>query len=340
MVQTMFQDILGRLNAGEDLSMDEMSSVIDLIMCGEVGEEQMGLLLTALKAKGETIEEVAGAATAMRKHMTHIHADQADLVDTCGTGGAGSGTFNISTAAAIVTAAAGVPVAKHGNRAMSGTTGSADVLAELGVNIEASLEAVEKCLKEAGICFCFAQQFHRSMKHVAPVRRKLGFPTIFNLLGPLCNPAGAGFQVLGVGRPEIRELIAGGLARLGTTRAVVVHGEDGLCEVTLSGRTFVTLIEGGQLSELTWTAEDFGLAAAQKDTMLVDGPAASAAIIRDILAGQPGPTRDIVVANAAAALWVTGRGDSLAECARLAGAAIDSGAADQRLARLREVSQS
>ena len=210
----MLNSYLGRLAAGEDLTLPEMTAVIDLVMQGQCAEGEIALLLTALRAKGETADEIAGAAMAMRKHMTRIRSSRLGLVDTCGTGGDGSGTFNISTAAALVAAAAGVPVAKHGNRSITSRSGSADVLASLGVNIEAPVATVERCLDELGICFCFAPQLHTAMKHVAPVRKKLGVPTIFNLLGPLCNPAGAPFQVLGVGKPELHERLAAVLARL------------------------------------------------------------------------------------------------------------------------------
>ncbi len=334
------QEILGRVSGGEDLSMDEMAAVIDTIMQGKSTDEEIGLLLTALRAKGETIDEVAGAALAMRKHMMRIDSAHEQIIDTCGTGGSGAGVFNISTAAAIVTAAAGVRVAKHGNRAMSGKTGSADVLTELGVNIAAPLETVTKCLDEVGICFCFAQSFHPSMKYVGPVRKKLGVATIFNMLGPLCNPASAPFQLLGVGRPELRELLAGALMRLGSQRAVVVHGQDGMCEVTLSGKTDVTLIENDTATGRTWTPEDFGVSTASKESMLVDSPSASAAIIRDIFGGEQGPNRDIVVVNAAAAIWLAGKDESLTRCAQLAGEAIDSGAASDKLAELAQASNS
>lgn len=337
-MNVVMKEILGRVSGGEDLSMDEMSDVIDSIMQGQASEEEIAMLLTALRVKGETVEEVAGAAAAMRKHMTPIKSNHADLVDTCGTGGSGSGTFNISTAAAIVAAGADVKIAKHGNRAMSSKTGSADVLAELGVNIEASVETVEKCLDEVGICFCFAQLMHRSMKHVAPVRKKLGVPTIFNLLGPLCNPAGAPYQVLGVGRPDIIDLISGALARLGSKRAVVVHGEDAMCEVTLGGKTDVRLIDQDSIETQTWTPADFGMSTAAKDSLLADGPAASAAIIRDILAGKAGPHRDVVVMNAAAAIWLAGREESLDQSAAKAADSIDTGAAREKLAWLAEVS--
>ncbi len=334
------QATLGRVSGGEHLAMDEMADVIGSIMDGRWSDDEIVLLLNALRLKGETVAEVAGAALAMRQHMTPIRSSRSGIVDTCGTGGDASGTFNISTAAALVTAAAGVPVAKHGNRGITSKTGSADVLAALGVNIEAPVATVERCLDELGICFCFAPQLHPSMKNVAAARRKLGVPTIFNLLGPLCNPASAPFQVLGVGKPQLRPKLAEALALLGTQRAVVVSGEDGLDEVTLSGSTRVSEVQAGSTRELQWQPHDFGLAEAGKETLLVDGPAASAALIRDILAGTAGPPRDIVVVNAAAALWTAGVDASLQVCAQQAAGAIDSGAARQLLARLVEVGRS
>ena len=333
----MIEATLGRVVAGEDLSMDEMSAAIEAIMQGRCGEGEIATLLTALRAKGETVEEVAGAAAAMRKFMTPIRSDRDDLIDTCGTGGDGSGTFNISTAAAIVTAAAGQPVAKHGNRAITSKTGSADVLAALGVNVEADVQAVEHCLEELGICFCFAPLMHQSMKHVGPVRKKLGVPTIFNMLGPLTNPAGAPFQLLGVGRPELREMLAEALVLLGTRRALVVCGEDGIDEVSLAGVTNVSEATGA-VHNFTWTPEDFGLEPAGSESMLVDDPDSSATMIRDLLAGQSGPPRDIVVINAAAALWTAGRDESPSRCAQIAVEAIDSGAALDLLAKLAELS--
>ena len=286
------------------------------------------------QAKGETIDEVAGAADAMRRHMTKIASNHQELLDTCGTGGSGRGTFNISTASAIVTAAAGVPVAKHGNRAMSSSTGSADVLAELGVNIEADIATVERCLDRLGICFCFAPLMHGAMKHVAPVRKKLGVRTIFNLLGPLCNPAGACYQLLGVGIPEIRPLMSGALQRLGTKRALVVSGTDGMDEVSLGGTTNVTEVDANGRTEFQWNPETFGLETAGTETMLAKTPAESAKMIRDILAGKPGPPRDVVVLNAAAALWLAGHENDPRKAATKAGNAIDDGTAKDLLDRL------
>lgn len=331
--------------------MEEMAAAIEAIVSGRVPEGQIGLLLTLLHEKGETCDEIAGAALALRRQMTPIRTRRTGLIDTCGTGGDGSATFNISTAAAIVTAAAGVPVAKHGNRRITSRTGSADVLRELGVNIDADVGCVERCLDELGLCFCFAPLLHQSMKHVAEVRRKLGFPTIFNLLGPLANPAGAQFQLLGVGKPHLRPLLAEALARLGVQRALVVCGEDGLDEVTLAGTTHVSEVqqtltpgpapergEGERVREFTWTPAEFGLPGATLDRLRVDGPEASAAMIRGILAGRPGPPRDIVVLNAAAALWTAGKADTPRAAALLAAEAIDTGAARLLLERLAQLS--
>lgn len=313
-----------------------MSAAIDGIMRGEWPEEQVAAFLLSLAQRGETIDEIAGAAAAMRRHMTAIGSRRQGVIDTCGTGGGGSTLFNVSTTAALVTAATGVPVAKHGNRRVTSKSGSADVLAELGVNVAADLECVSSCLDELGICFCFAPLCHGSMKHVAPVRQRLGMPTIFNLLGPLTNPAGAQYQLLGVGRDELRPRLAAALVRLGVGRAVVVHGSDGLGEITLTGETRVTEVRDGELRECMLSPEKFGIARASLETAHVDGPAASAAIIRQVLRGQAGAARDIVLLNAAAALWLAGRAETLPRCVELAAEAIDTGAARDLLTRLVE----
>jgi anthranilate phosphoribosyltransferase len=334
--ETLIEETLGLVAAGEDLTMEQASAAIEAVMSGRCSEGEIATLLTGLRHKGETVEEVAGAAAAMRKFMTPLRTTRDDVIDTCGTGGDGSGTFNISTAAALVAAAAGAPVAKHGNRAITSKTGSADVLRELGVNIQCDVATAERCLEELGICFCFAPLMHGAMKQVAPVRKKLGVPTIFNLLGPLTNPAGAPYQLLGVGRPEIRNLLAAALVLLGSRRAHVVCGEDGLDEVTLGGVTHVTEVTPAGLTETTWTPADFGLEISAHDTMLVENAAESAAIIRRILAGEAGPPRDIVVLNAAAALLTAGKVTDPVEAAQAAAAAINSGAARDLLARLAE----
>ncbi len=333
-----FTSLLGRVTGGEDLSREQMTEAISRVMTGGCDEGEIGLLLTALRAKGETVEEVAGAAAAMRRHMTPIRSRHEKLLDTCGTGGDASGTFNISTAAALVIAAAGTPVAKHGNRSITSKSGSADVLAELGVNIEASVPQVERCLDKLGICFCFAPLMHPAMKHVAAVRKKLGVPTIFNLLGPLSNPASASFQLLGVGRPELRPLLASALAHLGIERGFVVCGEDGLDEVTLAEATCGTCVENGSESKFSWVPEDFGIQRASLNSIRVSGPVESAAVIRGVFVGKPGAARDIVVLNAAAGLLVTGRFTEPRAAAEAAAVGIDSGKTAELLAQLAQLS--
>lgn len=334
----MINAILGRVSAGEDLSMPEMTETIDAIMRGQWTEQQIMLLLTALRHKEESIDEIAGAAAAMRRHMTPIRTRRTGVMDTCGTGGVGSDIFNVSTAAAIVTAAAGVPVAKHGNRSITSKSGSADVLQQLGVNIEASVTTIERCLDELGICFCFAPQLHPAMKHVAAARKKLGTRSIFNLLGPLCNPASATYQLLGVGSVPLHAKIAGALTKLGTHRAVVVTGDEGLGEVSIETTSQVTVVEGGARRQFVWRPADFGLDAQRIEGLRVDGPAASAAMIRRVFDNESGAPRDIVVLNAAAALWTAGVNESLPACAAHAKQAIEQGNARELLARLVEVS--
>jgi anthranilate phosphoribosyltransferase len=326
--------VLGRLSAGMNLSQQEMTDAIDLVMRGELSETEIALFLTALRVKGETVAEIAGAAIAMRRHMTPIHTLRSGVVDTCGTGGDGWRTFNISTAAALVTAAAGVPVAKHGNRAISSRSGSADVLATLGVNIDAGVDVVERCLDRLGICFCYAALLHPAMRRVGSVRKQLGVATIFNLIGPLSNPAGAPFQVLGVGKPHLHDLLAEALLLLGTARALVVTGDGNFDEVTIAGPTRVSEIANGALREFVWQPSDFNLQQSRLDDLIVSGPEESAAMVRRVLDDEPGPARDIVVANAAAAIFTAGRADSLTSAAQLAADALHSGAARDLLAQL------
>ncbi len=330
----MIDAAIRRTEAGQDLSLEEVVEAFEQIVGGGCAEEEIGRWLLALNKKGPSVSEVAGAALALRRKMTPIRSSRGDLLDTCGTGGDGLGTFNISTVAALVTAAAGVPVAKHGNRAASSRSGSADVLAVLGVNVEAGVATVERCLDELGVCFCFAPLLHEAMRHVAPVRAKLGVPTIFNILGPLINPAGASRQLLGVGRPKLRMLLAEALVMLRTERSVVVHGSDGLDEVTLTASTEVSEARGGTVRQFRWTPADFGLNAIQLKSIQVAGPDESAAMIRSVLAGERGAARDIVVANAAAALWTAEKASSPVACTALATEAIDSGASRELLRRL------
>lgn len=335
----MIQSLTQRIQANEDISEVEAERAIEFLMSGQANDDDIASFLLALRAKGETVGEVVGAARALRRHMLPIRTKHPVVLDTCGTGGAGSGTFNISTTAAFIVAAAGVPVAKHGNRKVSSKSGSADVLQHLGVEIDASLDCVEQCLNEVGMCFCFAPRLHPSMRHVAAVRQRLGVPTLFNLLGPLCNPAGAQFQLLGVGQPDRRLLLAEALQRLGTQQALVVHGRDQLCEISNAAPTDVTRVLPTSLDEMTWTPADFGLPASSRAAIQAADPAASAAIIREVLSGKPSAARDIAVMNAAAALWLVGRSHSLVDGVALASESVDSGAAADLLRRLSEMSR-
>jgi anthranilate phosphoribosyltransferase len=330
----MIDEVIDEVEAGRDLATDNVVEALDQIMAGRTSEEQIGRLLLAWNRKGPAVDELVGVALAMRARMTPIATSRKNLIDTCGTGGDGLGTFNISTAAAIVTAAAGWPVAKHGNRAATSRTGSADALTALGVNVEAPLPVVERCLADLGICFCFAPLMHHAMKHVAAVRKRLGVPTIFNLVGPLANPAGAPHQVLGVGKTHLQPLLSKALVALGTKRSIVVMGSDGLDEVTLGGTTSVTEIEGKSSKSFTWSPADFGLEPIDLRCVVASNPAESAAMIEGVLRGESGPARSIVVANAAAAIWTAGAPYSPAGCAALIGECIDRGTARKLLAEL------
>jgi anthranilate phosphoribosyltransferase len=336
----VLDEAIAALKGGQSLSMEQMSDAIDVMMRGSCDASVMKEFLLGLKAKGETVDELAGAAAAMRRHMIPIRTERRGVVDTCGTGGDGSRTFNISTAAALVTAAAGIPVAKHGNRKITSQSGSADVLTALGVQVEAEVSVVERCLDELGICFCFAPQLHPAMKHVAAVRRELGTPTIFNLLGPLSNPAEAPFQLLGVGKAALRAQLSAALQRLGSQRAAVVCGQDGLDEVTISDVTDVSLVSPEGIRDLTWSPEDFGLGWGDRASLLAEGPEESAAVIRRILDGETGPPRDIVVMNAAAAIWVAMAEEELERAAARAAEALDSGRARKLLEQLAEATRS
>ncbi len=333
----MLNEQIAKVEAGQNLSQEEMAAAIDLVMQGRCEEDKIRSLLLALATKGEAVEEIAGAATAMRAHMTPLESSRQDLVDTCGTGGDGSGTFNISTAAALVAAGAGIAVAKHGNRKITSKTGSADVLVELGINIEAPIEVMQNALNEVGICFCFAPLFHPAMRHVGPVRKSIEVPTIFNLLGPLCNPARAPYQVLGVGKPALRSRLSQALSLLDIKKAYVVCGSDGLDEITLAGNTDVTEVTPGSTTDTQWQPSMFGLAPAKLTGMEASNPAESAAKIRAILHGETGPGRDIVVINAAAAISLAQPELSLADCTAAAQQSIDDGAAFDVVKRFGQV---
>jgi anthranilate phosphoribosyltransferase len=340
MKQQEFNAILQKLQSRQSLDCNEMQQAITWILGGEADEAEVKQFLELLADKGETVSELVGAARALRQTMQPVDSERQVIVDTCGTGGDGSKTFNISTAAALVAAAAGVAVAKHGNRKVTSSTGSADVLAELGINLEASPAVVQECLKQLGICFCFAPFFHPAMKHVGKIRREINRPTIFNRLGPLANPALAGYQVLGVGKKNLLEPMAEALQQLETTRSIVVCGDDGVDEVSLSTSSSVLEVTPEAIQTHVWHPADFGIQPAARDELFADDPAASAACIRQVLDGRSGPKRDVVVINAAAALWITGRHASLKDCASDIQAAIDSGRAKELVASLATMSNS
>jgi len=330
----MIREAIAMLLDGTDLSDEQATAVMNQIMSGDATDAQIGAFLIALRVKGETVEEITGCARVMREKATRIAAPFADVLDTCGTGGDASGTFNISTATAIVAAGAGCRVAKHGNRSVSSSSGSADVLKALGVNIEADTATVERCIAEAGIGFLFAPLLHGAMKYAIGPRREMGVRTIFNILGPLTNPAFASRQVLGVYDARLVEPLARVLGNLGSVRCLVVHGDDGLDELTTTAPSQVAELDGGEVTCWTLEPEDVGLPRASLDDLKVEGPDESAAAIRAILAGETGPKRDIVVLNAAAAIVAVGKGDDLMAGIAVAIEAIDSGAAAATLAKL------
>ena len=340
MAEPSYSELLQSIMGGENLSRQQTHWAFGRIMDGRWTEAQVAGLLVAMAAKGETIDEIAGAATAMRERVTRIETGGADVVDTCGTGGTGLSTFNVSTAAALVTAGAGVVVAKHGNRTSTRTSGSADVLAALGVNIEAPADVVGRCLAEAGVCFCFAVKCHPAMKYAAPVRKQLGVRTVFNILGPLTNPAGARRQVMGVFDEALTAKIAGVLGALGAVRAMVVHGEDGLDEISTTCLTKVSEWRNGKVRSYAIQPEDYRIPRVMLEDLLVDSADQSAAVIREVLGGRAGPARDITALNAAAALVVAEKADSIEKALPLAQQSIDSGAAAAVLDKLIEISNS
>jgi anthranilate phosphoribosyltransferase len=335
---------LAKLEAGSGLSRVEADALMEELLAGRMTHEDIVRLLLALRVKGETVEELVGFARAMRRRMSPIVVGNAGattalveelpLVDTCGTGGDASGTFNVSTAAALVVAGAGVRVAKHGNRSFSSRCGSADVLEALGVNINLSAEQAGRAIAEIGIAFLFAPAMHTAVRHAMGARREVGGRTVFNLLGPLANPAGASVQVIGVPALELVEKLGHALAELGGRRALVVHGTDGLDEISLTAETEVADVRPGKVSRYRVTPEDFGAARAGRAALAGGDAAVNAGIIRGILAGESGPARDFVCVNAAAALVAAGRAGDFREGFGLAGAAIDSGAARGKLEAL------
>ncbi|HWG79132.1 MAG TPA: anthranilate phosphoribosyltransferase [Stellaceae bacterium] len=327
-----FKALLAKLAAGQRLSEDESAQAFDRMMSGDATPAQMGAFLMALRLRGETVEEITGAARTMRAKAAHITAP-AGAIDTVGTGGDGVGTFNISTAAALVVAGCGVPVAKHGNRAFSSKSGAADILAALGVNIDAEAAVVERAISDAGIGFLMAPRYHSAMRHVGPTRVELGTRTIFNILGPLSNPAGARRQLVGVFAPNWVRPVADVLGKLGSERAWVVHG-GGLDELTTTGTTLVAELKDGKVSSFEVTPEDAGLPRARLDDIKGGDPAANAAHMTQLLDGRRGPLRDIVLLNSAAALIVAGRARDLRQGADQAADAIDQGKARRVLEKL------
>ncbi len=319
-----------------DLTEAEMMAVMDEVMTGGASPAQIGSFLTALRMKGETVEEITGAAKVMREKATKVDAPDG-VVDTCGTGGDGSMTFNISTAAAFVASGAGLKIAKHGNRSVSSNCGSADVLRALGVNIEAEVSRVEECISKAGIGFLFAPMLHGAMKYAAPVRREIGIRSIFNVLGPLTNPAGARRQVIGVYDPALTDSLAKVLNNLGSERAFIVRGEDGLDEITLADATRVTELNAGSIRTYHISPEDFGFARCAPADLKGGGPDENASIIMGVLEGRKGPARDIVLLNAAAAITAGGLAPRLEEGIALAHGSIDSGEALARLEQLKDI---
>lgn len=333
----MIKEAIGRAVKGQDLTETEMTGVMNEVMTGGASPAQTAALLTALRMKGETVAEITGAARVMREKATRVSAFAENVVDTCGTGGDESMTFNISTASAFVASGAGLTVAKHGNRSISSRSGSADVLRALGVNIEAEVERVEECLKDAGIGFLFAPMLHGAMKHAAPVRREIGIRTIFNILGPLTNPAGAKRQLIGVYDPALTDIMAQVLANLGSTHAFVVRGEDGLDEITLTAETKVTELKDGLIRSYHIKPEDYGFARCAPEALRGGDPDMNADIITDVLGGKKGPARDVVILNSAAAIVAGAAAGSIEEGIALAHGSIDSGAAASRLEKIKRI---
>ncbi|MCX5661868.1 MAG: anthranilate phosphoribosyltransferase [Planctomycetota bacterium] len=332
--------LLAILVAGKTLGVEQAVEAFELIMTGQASPAQIGALLAMIQIRGPHVDEITGAAKVMRAHVAKVEIPSGlRVIDTCGTGGDHANTFNISTASAIVAAGAGRPrgvaVAKHGNRSVTSKSGSSQVLEVLGVKLEASPATLTRCLDRAGICFCFAPSHHPAVKHVAPARQELGFRTLFNILGPLTNPAGATRQVMGVFAPELTEPLATVLLRTGTEHAMVVHGQlpdgSGLDELTTTGPSRVSHVQRGAMKTYTLEATSLGLARVEPESLRVDGPEASAAVIRRVLAGEPGPARDIVCLNAAAAMVVADLATDLTQGLALVRKSIDSGDAGRAL---------
>ena len=330
MPNTVLTQAIDDLASGRDLGREQAAEVLAEIMGGNASEAQTAAILIALRTKGETVDEIVGLAQTMRALATPVHTGRDDLIDTAGTGG-GRPTFNVSTTAALIAAAAGCAVAKHGNRSATGLSGSADVLEALGVRIDLDPDGVARCIRDVGFGFMFAPAHHGATRWVVPVRKELAVRTNFNFLGPLTNPAGAPRQLIGVSDPAFLDTLAGALARLGAHKALVVSSHDGLDEMSTSGRTRDVEVDGPDLRSYEVGPEDVGLASASYGDVAGGPPEANADVTRRIFAGEPGPRRDLAVFNAGAAIYVAGRADSLEEGVRAAEAAIDTGEAARAL---------
>jgi anthranilate phosphoribosyltransferase len=332
----MIKEAIAKVVIGANLTEAEAEAVMREIMQGEATDAQIAAYITALRVKGETVEEITGSARVMREKAVHIRLDAPYQVDTCGTGGDMSHTFNISTTVAFVVAGAGVAVAKHGNRSVSSKSGSADVLQALGINIEMPSHRLEECLNEVGIAFLFAPMMHQAMKYAIGPRREIGIRTIFNVLGPLTNPAGVKAQIMGVYAADLTTLLARALGNLGSTRALVVHGMDGLDEITITERTRISEYRDGSVNDYYIHPSDFDLPAGKASDLKGGDAKENAVITLEVLKGQVGPRRDIVLLNAAAGLMAAGKAKDFRDGIRLAGDAIDSGAGMKKLAELKK----
>ena len=336
----MIKEALSKIVSGSDLTLAEAREVMREIMRGEATQAQIGAFLTALRMKGETVDEIAGCAQAMRESAIPVKPNRNQLVDTCGTGGDGSGTFNISTTVAFVAAGAGLAVAKHGNRSVSSRCGSADLLQALGVNLELAPEQVAQCIDEVGIGFLFAPKLHPAMKYALAPRQEIGLRTIFNILGPLSNPAQAKRQLLGVYHSDLTELMAEVLLALGAEHAFVVHGADALDELSVTGQNKISRLHNGHIETYYLDPQDLGLPRAKLSDLAGGSVEDNAAITRALLAGGNGPKRDVILLNAAAVLIAGGKASSFSEGLKLAAEAIDNGSAQRKLHQLVEFSQS
>ena len=333
----MIKEAIHKVFKKENLTYEEAEAVMNEIMEGEASAVQMSSYLTALSMKGETVEEITASAAGMRAHCVRLLHDM-DVLEIVGTGGDGANSFNISTTSSMVISAAGIPVAKHGNRAASSKCGAADVLEALGVNITISPEKSRELLEKIGICFLFAQNYHIAMKYVAPVRKELGIRTIFNILGPLANPAGANMELMGVYDESLIEPLAHVLANLGVKRALVVYGTDGLDEISLSAPTKICEVKDGTFTSYEITPEQFGLTRCKKEDLVGGTPAENAQITRDILSGKTGPKRDAVLMNAGAAIYMAGKAETIQDGIDMARNMIDSGKAAAQLEKFVKLS--